>query len=65
MSGILVQGTITEEGLVAGSVEACTGSEDGSFENFLGLLMTGNAYVNVHTEAHPSGEIRGQIAPHG
>lgn len=64
VSGILAQGTITEEDLVAGSVEACTGGS-GGFENFLGLLMTGNAYVNVHTEAHPSGEIRGQIAPHG
>jgi plastocyanin len=27
------------------------------------LVRAGMAYVNVHTEAHPNGEIRGQIAP--
>ena len=26
-------------------------------------LMSGNTYVNVHTEMHKSGEIRGQITP--
>jgi len=26
-------------------------------------LMAGDTYVNVHTQAHPSGEIRGQITP--
>ena len=31
-------------------------------QNLMDALMTGNAYVNVHTKAHPGGEIRGQIS---
>ncbi len=27
------------------------------------MLMHGNLYVNIHSEVHPDGEIRGQIAP--
>lgn len=26
-------------------------------------LMAGDTYINVHTQAHPGGEIRGQIMP--
>jgi hypothetical protein len=26
-------------------------------------LMAGDTYINVHTQAHPAGEIRGQITP--
>ena len=27
------------------------------------LIYSGNAYINMHTETHPDGEIRGQIMP--
>lgn len=49
-SGILAQGVISEESL---------GEE--AFASLLEKIMTGNAYVNVHTIENPGGEIRGQI----
>ena len=32
-----------------------------TLDSVLVLLRTGKAYVNVHTVANPSGEIRGQL----
>ncbi len=34
-----------------------------SFDSLVVLLRNGNAYVNVHTNDFPGGEIRGQITP--
>jgi hypothetical protein len=33
-----------------------------SADDTLQALLGGNAYVNVHSQAHPAGEIRGQLA---
>ena len=58
-SGTLAEGTITEENFV--------GEWEGvAFEDVLMSFEEETAYVNVHTEEHPGGEIRGQIMPpHG
>ena len=54
--GLLAEGTITEADLTA-----TAGVFDGSMAQFIQLMEDGETYVNVHTAAHPSGEIRGQI----
>ncbi|MBI1850625.1 MAG: CHRD domain-containing protein [Planctomycetes bacterium] len=34
-----------------------------TFEDAVTAILNGSAYINVHTQAHPGGEIRGQIGP--
>lgn len=54
VNGTLAQGVITSANLVgplAGMALA----------DLVAELEAGNAYVNVHTQAHPPGEVRGQI----
>ena len=53
-SGVLAEGTITAadlKGPLAGM----------SLSDLLTAMESGNTYVNVHTTAHPGGEIRGNI----
>lgn len=33
----------------------------GTLEDLIREMAAGNAYINVHTASHPSGEVRGQI----
>jgi hypothetical protein len=55
LNGTLATGTITDRDLV-GPLEGST------VKDLIREILNGNAYVNVHTMAHASGEIRGQIA---
>lgn len=53
-SGNLSEGTITAKDL--------TGDFMGkSLDDLVQLIKSGDTYVNVHTDANPDGEIRGQI----
>jgi len=51
--GIAVHGNLTAEDLV--------GPLEGDFAGLVERLRAARLYINVHTEAHPSGEIRGQL----
>lgn len=57
-----VSGTITAAEVIGPSAQ---GLSAGAFANFLTSLRAGATYVNVHTTAFPSGEIRGQLTPSG
>ena len=50
-TGTLAQGVGGDLGAPAGM----------TLDSLLVVLRNGNAYVNVHTRAHPAGEIRGQL----
>lgn len=53
-NGILEQGVITSDNL--------TGALAGkTMADLINELKAGNAYVNVHTDQYPGGEIRGQV----
>ena len=53
-SGTLSEGMITDKDL-AGDFQGKT------VNDLVQLIKSGDAYVNVHTDAHPDGEIRGQL----
>jgi glucose/arabinose dehydrogenase/plastocyanin len=48
-------GTFSTQGVLSGSVQLTPQQKAD--------ILAGKAYVNIHTSANPSGEIRGQIAP--
>ncbi len=53
--GLLAEGTLTESDLIAST------AFDGSMGQLLDRLRAGTAYVNIHTDANPPGELRDQI----
>ncbi|MEO0972880.1 MAG: spondin domain-containing protein [Pseudomonadota bacterium] len=54
ISGDNVNITITEADLV----DALAGAD---LETLIGEMAAGNVYVNIHTDAYPAGEVRGQL----
>ncbi len=53
-SGVLAKGTITDKDLF-GSLAGQT------IGDLVKMIKDGGAYVNVHTDKYPDGEVRGQI----
>ena len=52
--GVIFRGNITES-LLKGTLQGKTLSD------LMGIMDSGDAYVNIHTSSHPDGEIRGQL----
>jgi hypothetical protein len=61
-TGGMVEGTITAADVIGPAGQGVAASE---FSEMVGMMRSGNAYANVHTNKHPPGEIRGQIKGHG
>jgi hypothetical protein len=67
-AGITVQACPTSEGTLTGTATAANviavaaqGVAANAFATVLDAIRAGVAYVNLHTAAHPGGEIRGQL----
>lgn len=54
--GLIAEGTITESDLIS-----TPDVFDGTMAELIQLMEDGETYVNVHTETHPPGEVRGQL----
>ena len=55
-----ISGTITASDVIG---PAGQGIAAGELDELIQAMRAGKTYVNVHTDKHPSGEIRGQIGP--
>lgn len=60
-NGVLAEGTITAANVIARPDSAACPGGVADFDDLVEKIQTGGAYVNVHTLAHPPGEIRGHI----
>jgi Cu/Zn superoxide dismutase len=54
--------TISFDGNTASGAWRTTDRNQPLTSELIGDLLSGNIYVNIHTEANPSGEIRGQVS---
>ncbi|MGA9152720.1 MAG: CHRD domain-containing protein [Candidatus Nitrosopolaris sp.] len=66
-SGLLVRGTVTSSdirgNLTGKQIMPHVSMNVSSIPELTNLFTSGNAYVNVHTQQHKNGEIRGQVGP--
>jgi len=56
-------GTVTRTGIIAADIQAVTAQNlaAGDFAGALAIIRSGTAYVNIHTNNYPGGEIRGVV----
>lgn len=61
VNGTLSQGVITNAQIIPRPDSAVCPGGVADFDDLIEKMRSGDAYVNVHTEASPGGEIRGRI----
>lgn len=62
-SGIVAQAQIRPAALTHANIQSYGATPRERFDSLITLMRTGEAYVNVHTQTNPGGEVRGQIGP--
>ncbi len=60
-NGVLSEGAATDADVIDRADSAACPGGVSDFDDLLEKMRSGGAYVNVHTSANPTGEIRGQI----
>jgi hypothetical protein len=65
VNGRLSAGTITDASIIPLADSATCPGGIADLDDLLAQIRAGLAYVNVHTLAHPGGEIRGQLEAPG
>ena len=61
VNGIIAEGTITDADVIARPDSAMCPGGVANFDELIAKMRGGETYANVHTLAHPGGEIRGQV----
>jgi hypothetical protein len=62
-TGAIAQTQIRPANLTVGAIQGYGATPRERFDSLISLMRSGNVYVNVHTKANPSGEVRGQLSP--
>jgi hypothetical protein len=65
VTGRLSDGTITNDNVLPIADSATCPGGIADLDDLLAQIRAGNTYVNVHTVAHPPGEVRGQLEAPG
>jgi hypothetical protein len=60
-NGVLAEGVVTSANIIARPDSPICSGGVATFDQLIEKMKSGHAYINVHTIAHPPGEIRGQI----
>lgn len=59
----IANATITDENIIPPAPGTACPHDIQNMDDLVAAMLDGDIYVNVHTQAHPAGEVRGQLRP--